>query len=175
MCIKLTRRSRATPNVCHFRFAQIWHTSLSRLNAALCVYRVIILPNYVVWKTMYRSLIPALVFVSFFCHGEAENDSSSDLNRIYVYDEPLELPPYSDRWFIEGDLSDLSQVNIIRDGKSGDLSAPISIDCKHKKFAVTGNGLLYTSMPISSSEVSQKISNDVIGAVIQKVCGEKNT
>ncbi|HIF6199686.1 TPA: hypothetical protein ACX3IX_004658 [Vibrio parahaemolyticus] len=124
---------------------------------------------------MYRSILTALVFVSFFCHGAIKNDGSSGLNSLYVYDEPLELPPYSDQWFIDGDLTDLNHVHIRRDGKSGDLSAPVSIDCKSKKFTVTGNGLLYTLDPIPSSEVNQQISKAVIEAVLQKVCGAKNT
>lgn len=130
---------------------------------------------------MYRSiltvlvLVLVLVFVSLSCHGATNNDGSSDLKSLYVYDEPLELLPYSDQWFIDGDLTNLNHVHIRRDGKSGDLSAPVSIDCKSKKFTVTGNGLLYTLDSIPSSEVNQQISKDVIEAVLQKVCGAKNT
>ncbi len=135
------------------------------LRRALCVSRFMVHSG----KIMYRSVLTAFVFVSFFCH------SSSDINSLYVYDEPLEMPPYSDQWFIDGDLTDLKNVHIKRDGKSGDLSAPVSIDCKTRKFTVTGNGLLYTSDPISSSEVGQQISENVIEAVLQKICGAKNT
>lgn len=129
---------------------------------------------YVVRKKMiYRSILAVLIFVSFFSHGATKKDDSSDVNSLYVYREPLELPPYSDQWFIDGDLTDLNHVQIRREGKSSNLLAPVSIDCKSKKLVVTGNGLLDTSEPISSSEVSQQISNDVIEAVIQKVCGVK--
>ncbi|MCC2525712.1 hypothetical protein [Vibrio coralliilyticus] len=124
---------------------------------------------------MYKSILTVLIFVSFFCQGETKNDGSSVLNSLYVYDEALELPPYSDQWFIDGDLADLNHVHIRRDGKSGNLSAPVSIDCKSKKFTVTGNGFIYTLDPIPSSEVTQQISKDVIEAVLQKVCGAKNT
>ena len=124
---------------------------------------------------MYRSILTVLIFVSFFCLGETKNDGTSVLNSLYVYDEPLGLPPYSDQWFIDGDLVNLNHVHIRRDGKSGNLSAPVSIDCKSKKFTVTGSGLIYTLDPIPSSEVTQQISKDVIEAVLQKVCSAKNT
>ncbi|NRF17536.1 hypothetical protein [Vibrio coralliilyticus] len=124
---------------------------------------------------MYRSILTVLIFVSFFCQGETKNDGTSVLNSLYVYDEPLGLPPYSDQWFIDGDLVNLNHVHIRRDGKSGNLSAPVSIDCKSKKFTVTGSGLIYTLDPIPSSEVTQQISKDVIEAVLQKVCSAKNT
>ena len=124
---------------------------------------------------MYRSVLTALVLVSFFCNGATKHDASSDLKSLYVYDEPSELPPYSDQWFIDGDVSDLNHMQIRRDGKSGELSAPVSIDCKSKKFTVTGNGLLYTSEPVSSSEVSRQISKSVIEAVVKKVCDAPTT
>ena len=124
---------------------------------------------------MYRSILTVLIFVSFFCQGETKNDGTSVLNSLYVYDEPLGLPPYLDQWFIDGDLVNLNHVHIRRDGKSGNLSAPVSIDCKSKKFTVTGSGLIYTLDPIPSSEVTQQISKDVIEAVLQKICSAKNT
>ena len=124
---------------------------------------------------MYRSVLTALVLVSFFCNGATKHGASSDLKSLYVYDEPSELPPYSDQLFIDGDVSDLNHMQIRRDGKSGELSAPVSIDCKSKKFTVTGNGLLYTSEPVSSSEVSRQISKSVIEAVVKKVCDAKKT
>lgn len=124
---------------------------------------------------MYRSVLTALVLVSFFCNGATKHGASSDLKSLYVYDEPSELPPYSDQLFIDGDVSDLNHMQIRRDGKSGELSAPVSIDCKSKKFTVTGNGLLYTSEPVSSSEVSRQISKSVIEAVVKKVCDAPTT
>lgn len=122
---------------------------------------------------MYRKILAALIFVSFFSFGATKSEVSSNSNSHFIYSEPLELAPYTDGWFINGDLKNLNHLKIRRDGKSGDLSAPVSIDCKSKKLIVTGNGLLYTSEPISSSEVSQQISKDVIEAVLQKVCGVK--
>lgn len=116
------------------------------------------------YKRLYSCLLFSLLSV-FVC----QNASAATTASIFVYEDIIG-GPYVDDWYVEGNLANKDKLKLVRDGKSGDLDMPISINCQKASISVVGRGLLYGSDTISIAETQEYITDELLAAVIRKVC-----
>ncbi|MGB2080105.1 MAG: hypothetical protein ACPHV3_09975 [Vibrio sp.] len=86
---------------------------------------------------------------------------------VYVYEQAID-GVYSDFWYAQ--MLSENKYKLIREGKSGDLDAPIKLDCDKKRFSVVGYGLLYGHTPLYPEEVENYISPEVVDTYFDKFC-----
>ncbi|WP_226664599.1 hypothetical protein [Microbulbifer aggregans] len=122
-------------------------------------------------KPLMRRLTPKLIaalLASFSVSAFCEQDHFG-LDGVFVYREMIG-GPYFDEWYVDGDLSTLKQLKLLREGKSGSLEFPIKVDCSSQKMTVAGAGLLWGHEPISADEIAGQINRKISESTVDTVC-----
>lgn len=101
--------------------------------------------------------------------GIRAEQSYFDHEGVFVYSHPVG-GPYFDGWFVTGDRVGSADLRLWRDGKSGDLNAPIRLDCVRGEVRVTGHGVKWTNTPISEDMVEKELPEQLKGAVLRLLC-----
>ena len=120
---------------------------------------------------MYKiiSFSLAIFLISGFQTSAFSEEASSTQNDVLVYTDMIG-GPYSDDWYISGDLKKLNDIKVYRNGKSGELEATIQVDCELQSIAMKGKGLLYTSITLTKEETQEYFSKEITKAIIDKIC-----
>lgn len=93
----------------------------------------------------------AALFLSGLQMPAFAQEASSSLDEVFVYQEVVS-GPYVDEWFVRGNLNQLNNIHVHREGKSGSFEATIELDCRSSTLEVQGTGLLYTSIVLTKEE-----------------------
>ncbi|CAM3130115.1 hypothetical protein [Vibrio neptunius] len=96
-------------------------------------------------------------------------DTTSNLDNVLVYVDEVG-GPYTDTWYVRGDLKRLSDIDIVREGKSGSFEATVEVDCRLSRVAIKNTGLLFTSIVLTKEESAEYISDDVTEALVKTLC-----
>lgn len=96
-------------------------------------------------------------------------EAVSSLDEVFVYQEEIG-GPYVDEWFVSGNLNQLNNIHVHREGKSGSFEATIELDCRSSTLAVQGTGLLYTSIVLTKAETAEYFSKELTQALIKTLC-----
>ena len=108
------------------------------------------------------SVVFLLMTLSGFTRAdEAQTNSNSTV--IYIKNVG---GPYTDTWYLDGELSNLF---IFRNGKSGFLRAPIAIDCKSHTLKITGVGKIWHE-EASAKTLNKYLTKEITDAAISHVC-----
>ena len=113
-------------------------------------------------------LMAAAVLLAVTSLASAQEESSTD-TRVLVYLDEVG-GPYFDEWYLQGDVAHLRGLKLVRSGKSGDLSAPVEIDCKASFLNVSGPGLIYDSIEATADELQNYIIPPIVEATLNKAC-----
>lgn len=96
-------------------------------------------------------------------------EAVSSLDEVFVYQEEIG-GPYVDEWFVRGNLDQLNNIHVHREGKSGSFEATIELDCRSSTLAIQGTGLLYTSIVLTKAETAEYFSRELTQALIKTLC-----
>ena len=96
-------------------------------------------------------------------------DTTSNLDNVLVYVDEVG-GPYTDTWYASGDLKRLSDIDIVREGKSGSFEATVEVDCQLSRVTTKNTGLLFTSIVLTKEESAEYISDDVTEALVKTLC-----
>lgn len=90
-----------------------------------------------------------------------------------VHTEYLEGGPYFDRWYawplVEFDEPVPGLYNVLRDGKSGELSATLAVDCEAGAAKWEG-GVLDGSRMVGQDYFDRNVPSEVARNVIERYC-----
>lgn len=90
-----------------------------------------------------------------------------------VHTEYLEGGPYFDRWYawplVEFDEPVPGLYNVLRDGKSGELSATLAVDCEAGAAKWEG-GVLDGSRMVGQGYFDRNVPSEVARNVIERYC-----
>ncbi|UTZ24797.1 hypothetical protein [Vibrio campbellii] len=78
--------------------------------------------------------------------------------------------PYFDEWYVAEDISQLNDIKIYREGKSGLLEAIIKVDCKLQTVTAQGTAFIYGSITLPKEEAQEYFSADITKAIVNKIC-----
>ena len=96
-------------------------------------------------------------------------EGSFGLDGEFVYKDMVG-GPYFDQWYVAGDMGQLNDIKIYREGKSGSLKAIIKVDCKLQTVTAQGSAFIYDSIALSKEEAQEYFSADITKAIVNKIC-----
>lgn len=95
-----------------------------------------------------------------------------------VHTERMEDGLYFDRWYVwplvEFDEPVPGLYNVLRDGKSGELSATLAVDCEARTAKWEG-GVLYGSEMVGQDDLDRIAPPEVARNVIERYCAGADT
>ncbi|MDA0147102.1 hypothetical protein [Vibrio sp. LaRot3] len=115
-----------------------------------------------------KKLIIAAGFVSLAFNVMAE-PNSIQTEPQFLYQE-LVGGPYFDDWSVAGDIDNNRDLVLYRAGKSGELQAPVKMDCQSGRLTASGNGLLFAYESITAQATEQYFSQEMTQALYELVC-----
>ncbi|WP_115718286.1 hypothetical protein [Gallaecimonas mangrovi] len=87
---------------------------------------------------------------------------------VYLYDQSIG-GPYSDSWSLRMHHQGAFPYLLIRDGKSGDLLAPLGVNCD-TQTANVGGGVEFDSDLLTVDQTREQIPDKAIALAIKVVC-----
>lgn len=120
---------------------------------------------------MYKVIKMGMAVLLFSCLPRplyAEVGSLTS-NGVLVYKDMIG-GPYFDVWYVDGELSELNDLRIYRDGKSGTFESSIEVDCTRQTIKANGAGELYAHIALTPEEAQRRLSEDVVEHVLKALC-----
>ncbi len=92
-----------------------------------------------------------------------------------VHVQPMNDGPFFDRWYawplVEFDEPVPGLFNVLRDGKSGELSATLAVDCEARTSKWEG-GVVYGSELVGEDYFATQVPPEVAHTIIERHCAD---
>ncbi|ABV89412.1 hypothetical protein [Shewanella pealeana] len=120
---------------------------------------------------MYKviKIAAAILLLNCLQASVSAEEGSFGLDGVFVYKDMVG-GPYFDEWYLDGNLNNLNDLKLYREGKSGSLETSIKIDCKREAITIHGAGLLFGSMALTKEETQEYLPKDLSEAIVRKIC-----